>query len=104
MWRRARPSTPLSTGASTTTQKKAALICGENLHDIALEGAGTLDGQAAYEWHLSNFTDYNILPNQLQMEATGKPLLRSFPVGFGEEEYIPAWCCCCAAWMCALQA
>ncbi len=62
--------------------RKAALIYGEDLHDIALEGAGTLDGQAAYEWHPNTMTDYYILPNQRQMEATGKPLLRSFPVGF----------------------
>ncbi len=41
--------------------RKAALIYGEDLHDIALEGAGTLDGQAAYEWHLNSITDYYIL-------------------------------------------
>jgi len=61
--------------------KKAALIYGEDLHDIALEGAGTLDGQAAYEWHPNTITDYYILSNQRRMEATGKPLMRSFPVG-----------------------
>jgi polygalacturonase len=61
--------------------KKAALIYGEDLHDIALEGAGTLDGQAAYEWRPNTMTDYYILGNQRRMEATGKPLMRSFPVG-----------------------
>lgn len=76
-------------GAQYDDPKKAALIYGEDLHDIALEGAGTLDGQAAYEWRLNTFTDYYILPNQRQMEATGKPLLRSFPVGFGNQSVYP---------------
>jgi polygalacturonase len=61
--------------------RKASLIYGEDLHDIALEGAGTLDGQASYERRLNNITDHYILSNQRLMEATGKPLMRSFPVG-----------------------
>jgi polygalacturonase len=69
--------------------KKAALIYGEDLHDIALEGSGTLDGQASYEWHLNTIKDDYILPNQRQMEATGKPLLRSFPTSFGKETVYP---------------
>ncbi len=68
---------------------KSALIYGEDLHDIALEGRGTLDGQASYEWHPNNFTDYYILPNQRNMEATGKPLMRPFPTGFGSEKIYP---------------
>jgi polygalacturonase len=70
-------------------EKKAALIYGEDLHDIALEGAGTLDGQAAYEWHLNTITDHYILPNQRRMEAAGKPLMRSFPVSYGKETVYP---------------
>jgi polygalacturonase len=69
--------------------KKAALIYGEDLHDIALEGAGTLDGQASYDWRLNTITDHYILPNQRQMEAAGKPLMRSFPAGFGKEIVYP---------------
>jgi len=69
--------------------KKAALIYGEDLHDIALEGAGTLDGQASYEWHLNSIVDHYILSNQHQMEGTGKPLLRSFPKGFPQETVYP---------------
>src|SRR5579859_4171202 len=69
--------------------RRAALIYGEDLHDIALEGAGTLDGQASYEWHLNTITDHYILPNQRQMEAAGKPLMRSFPVSFGKETVYP---------------
>ena len=76
-------------GAQYDDAKKAALIYGEDLHDIALEGAGTLDGQASYEWHLNTITDHYILPNQRQMESAGKPLMRSFPAGFGKETVYP---------------
>jgi polygalacturonase len=69
------------------SEKTAALFYGEDLHGIALEGRGTVDGQASYEWRPNNFTDFYILPNQRLMEATGKPLLRSFPVGLGKEIY-----------------
>jgi hypothetical protein len=69
--------------------KHAALIYGDGLNNIAIEGAGTLDGQATYEWHLSNFTDYYILPNQRQMEALHKPLMRSFPVGMDSGAVFP---------------
>lgn len=68
---------------------KSALLYGEDLHDIAIEGRGTLDGQASYQWRLNDFTDYYIRPNQLLMEAAGKPLLRSFPSGFGKETVYP---------------
>jgi len=76
-------------GSQFDDARKAALLYGEDLHDIALEGAGTLDGQATYEWHLNNITDYYILPNQRQMEATGRPLLRPFPTGSGKEAVFP---------------
>src|SRR5438270_12336365 len=68
---------------------KSALFFGSNLHDIALEGRGTVDGQASYEWRLNEITDHYILPNQRLMEATGKPLLRSFPAGFPKETVYP---------------
>ena len=65
---------------------KSALISGEDLHDIALEGRGTLDGQSSYEWRPNNFTDFYILSNQRLMEATGKPMMRPFPHGFPDEK------------------
>lgn len=68
---------------------KSALISGEDLHDIALEGRGALDGQASYFWRRNDFTDFYILSNQRQMEATGKPLMRPFPTGFGQEQIYP---------------
>lgn len=68
---------------------KSALLIGEDLHDIALEGRGTIDGQASYKWQLNDFTDFYIRPNQLLMEATGKPLLRPFPSGYPKETVNP---------------
>jgi polygalacturonase len=68
---------------------KSALFFGEDLHDIALEGRGTVDGQASYEWRPNEITDHYILPNQRLMEATRKPLLRSFPAGFPKETVYP---------------
>jgi polygalacturonase len=68
---------------------KSALIYGEDLHDIALEGRGTIDGQASYEWRPNDFVDFYIRPNQLRMEATGKPLLRPFPTGLPKETVFP---------------
>ena len=76
-------------GAQFDSPPKSALISGEDLHDIALEGRGTLDGQSTYEWRLNSFTDFYILPNQRLMEAAGKPLLRPFPHGFPEEKVYP---------------
>ncbi len=76
-------------GTQYDDARKAALIYGEDLHDIALEGAGTLDGQASYEWHLNTMTDHYILPNQRRMEAAGKPLMRSFPTSYGKETVYP---------------
>jgi len=58
---------------------KDALIYGENLENITLEGRGTIDGQAEYEWRLNDLDDRFIRDNQLLMEALGKPLMRSFP-------------------------
>jgi polygalacturonase len=76
-------------GSQFDPSPKSALISGEDLHDIALEGRGTIDGQASYVWEPNDFTDYYIRPNQLQMEAAGKPLLRSFPTGFRKETVYP---------------
>jgi len=68
---------------------KSALIYGEDLHDIAIEGRGTIDGQASYQWRPNDFTDHYILSNQRLMEATKKPLMRPFPSGFPKETVYP---------------
>jgi hypothetical protein len=56
-----------------------ALFHGEDLVDVALEGDGTLDGRAEYEWRENDHEDAYIAPNLRRMQALGKPLLRPFP-------------------------
>ncbi len=58
---------------------KDALLFGEDLVNVSLEGRGTIDGQGAYEWRPNDIEDDFIRPNQLLMEKLGKSLLRSFP-------------------------
>jgi len=56
-----------------------ALFHGEDLENVTLEGRGTLDGRAEYEWRENDIEDSYIYPNLLLMRAAGKPLLRPFP-------------------------
>ena len=64
---------------SAFVKDKEALIYGEDLENITIEGRGTIDGQGEYERRLNDIEDDFIRPNQLLMEAMGKPLMRSFP-------------------------
>src|SRR6266536_2388820 len=69
---------------------KAALIYGENLENITIEGRGTVDGQAEYEWRtVPDFDDAYIRENTLLTKAAGRPLFRSFPKGFRTETVYP---------------
>ena len=56
-----------------------ALIFGENLENITIEGRGTIDGQAEYEWRPDDIEDDFIRPNKELMLSLGKSTLRSFP-------------------------
>jgi hypothetical protein len=56
-----------------------ALIFGENLENITIEGRGTIDGQAEYEWRPDDIEDDFIRPNKELMLSLGKPITRSFP-------------------------
>ena len=58
---------------------KRGLFYGEDLENITLEGRGTVDGQAEYEWRLSDMQDWYIYPNQVRWEKAGLPLMRAFP-------------------------
>lgn len=59
---------------------KDALLYGEDLVNVTIEGRGVFNGEAAYDWRPSgDFSDDFIRPNQVEMQKTGKPLLRSFP-------------------------
>jgi hypothetical protein len=73
----------------TTGFDKGALLYGEDLVNISIEGRGTLDGQSEYEWRPNDFDDAFIRPNLLLMQALGKPLIRSFPKGLPKETIYP---------------
>ena len=57
-----------------------ALLYGEDLTQVTLEGRGVVDGGGAYDRRLKgDHEDDFIRPNQIEMEKLGLPLLRSFP-------------------------
>ena len=57
-----------------------ALLYGEDLAGVTIEGRGTFDGGGAYDRRLKgDHEDDFIRPNQVEMEQLGLPLLRSFP-------------------------
>jgi len=59
---------------------KDALLYGEDLENITIEGRGAVDGEAAYDWRpAGNHQDDFIRPNRVEMEKLGLPLPRSFP-------------------------
>lgn len=58
---------------------RPALFYAEDVQNITLEGRGTLDGQAEYEWRLNDMQDWYIHPHQVLMEQAGQPLRRAFP-------------------------
>lgn len=62
-----------------TTFDKRSLFYGEDLVNITIEGRGTVNGQAEYDWRVTDMRDWYIYPNQVRWEKAGLPLVRSFP-------------------------
>src|SRR5687767_14863216 len=71
------------------TFDKGALLYGEGLDNITLEGRGLVDGQASYDWRLNDHEDDFIRPNLVLMEALRKPLMRAFPKDHPKETNFP---------------
>lgn len=75
----------LEAGATLFSSKDSAafykptLIYAEDANDISIEGRGTIEGQAGYDWKLNYIHDDLIRANLEAEQATGKPLMRSFP-------------------------
>jgi Pectate lyase superfamily protein/Glycosyl hydrolases family 28 len=67
----------------------AALLYGEDLENISIEGRGTLDGQSEYSWRLDDLDDAYIRDNASMMKALGRALMRPFPKGFPAETVFP---------------
>lgn len=68
---------------------KGALLYGEDLINISIEGRGTIDGQSEYVWRPDDLDDAYIRDNKLLMQAAGKSLLRSFPKNFPQRNLYP---------------
>lgn len=66
---------------------KAALLYGENLEDVTIEGGGVVDGQAEYEWREDDVE--HGFDHKEKMQALGKSLMRSFPTGLPKREVFP---------------
>jgi polygalacturonase len=59
---------------------KEALLYGEDLTNVTIEGRGTFNGEGAYDRRLKgDHEDDFIRPNQIEMEKLGLPLMRAFP-------------------------
>jgi len=58
---------------------KEALLHGEDLENLTIEGRGAIDGRAEYEWRENDLDDRYLHPNLLLMQAAGKSLRRAFP-------------------------
>lgn len=65
----------------------AALLTGTNLEDVTITGAGTLDGQAEYEWRDDDVE--HTFDHKDRMMAAGKSIRRSFPVGLPQRKVFP---------------
>jgi hypothetical protein len=73
--------------AGQSVDSKAALLYGEDVEDVAIEGHGTVDGQAEYIWRPDDFErGYS---HKIMMESMGKSLMRSFPKGFPKRTLYP---------------
>lgn len=59
---------------------KRALIYGENLENITIEGRGLIDGQAEFEWDDMRNIDPNFKDTMEELIAAGKRLWRTYPV------------------------
>ena len=65
------------------------LIVGEDLENISIEGRGTINGQAEYDWRMNVIDDGYIRDNQKAAEAAGVPLMRSFPKEMDRRKIYP---------------
>jgi len=64
-------------------KSKDALIFGEDLEDISIEGRGIIDGQQKYIW--APDTTERAFSHKVLMEKMGKSLMRSYPAGFPKQ-------------------
>ncbi len=73
----------------TALYDKPALLYGEDLQNISIQGRGTVDGQGDYFSKTGPDDDINIHDNRLLALAAGIPLVRSYPKGYGVRNMYP---------------
>lgn len=73
--------------AAQKVKSKEALLFGEDLEDISIEGRGTVDGQQKYFW-APDTTEHNY-EHKIMMEKLGLSTMRSYPVGLPKQEDYP---------------
>jgi hypothetical protein len=66
---------------------KAALLWGEDLEAVTIEGRGTLGGQAQYEWREDDWE--RAFEHKQLMQQLGGSLRRPFPAGFPQRRLFP---------------
>ena len=66
-----------------------ALLLGEDLENIGIEGRGVINGQSEYDWRMNIIDDGYIRDNQRAAEAAGVPLMRSFPKEMDHRKIYP---------------
>jgi hypothetical protein len=66
-----------------------ALLLGEDLENISIEGRGVINGQSEYVWKMNVIDDGYIRDNQKAAEAAGVPLMRSFPKDLDHRKIYP---------------
>lgn len=99
LWLRSRVRFEVAAGATlfaTTNEaafatggipSKAALLNGDNVTSITITGAGTLDGQAEYEWRDDDVE--HSFDHKDRMVELGKSIRRPFPLGFPKRTVFP---------------
>ncbi len=70
--------------AEQKVKSKDALLFGENLEDISIEGRGTVDGQQKYFW--APDTSEHTFNHKILMEKLGLSTMRSYPAGFPTQQ------------------
>jgi hypothetical protein len=59
--------------------ERIALLYGEDVQNVTLEGRGTVNGQAEYEWRLPDTEDPLVRENLDELVKSGKQPMRAFP-------------------------
>lgn len=66
-----------------------ALLLGEDVDNITIDGRGVINGQSEYDWRMNVIDDAYIRDNQKAAEAAGVPLMRSFPKEMDHRKIYP---------------